>query len=103
MYRLIGVPLLLKVTQESAWLHRLAGAAPRSVCREREELASMVRNTWARERFHLGLLIFCALCTVTAAKDKRPLWAAAPVLLNVFYNLYPMWLQQYLRLRLSRI
>jgi hypothetical protein len=29
-------------------------------------------------------------------------WAVVLILLNIGYNLYPIWLQQYLRVRLQR-
>ena len=60
---------------------------------------SLVAGSYHMERFHGVLLLFFALVSLYALAHGYSGWAALLVLLNVGYNLYPMWLQQYLRLR----
>ena len=103
VYQRLGVPLLVKVTQDAPWLRHLGSDSKRHVACSREALMRFQRDTWTRERFHWGVLLFCALCAWVALWRGRLLWFAALLLINVLYNLYPVWLQQYLRLRLSRL
>jgi hypothetical protein len=69
--------------------------------RGRAALPAFIRTTYLFERFHLLLWMFFLLTTLYAAARGYAGWAGLLVFINVAYNLYPMWLQQYLRLRLE--
>lgn len=101
-YRRLRVPMLIPLTQDAAWLRRISGSRQQRVHRNNTTMETFERDTWTRERFHLSLLVFYSLCTVVALHHVELLWACVLVLSNVVYNLYPIWLQQYLRLRVSR-
>ena len=49
------------------------------------------------------MLVFFLLTTGYALARGHVGWAGLLTLLNVGYNLYPIWLQQYLRIRLGRL
>lgn len=101
-YRRLYVPMVITFTQDAAWLRRISGSQKPRVRRDATTMAKLVRDTWARERFHLSLLVFYSLCIVVAILHMQFVWAGALIVCNVIYNLYPIWLQQYLRLRVSR-
>jgi len=103
LYRRLGVPLLIKITQDAGWLRRLAGNRETRTRRDQKSLARIVSDSWMRERFHLGLCVFCVLCSAVALAGAQFAWFFVLTLINVLYNLCPMWLQQYLRLRVARL
>jgi hypothetical protein len=68
----------------------------------RAAVAGLVRGTYHYERFHWTMLLFFLLVSGYAVTQRQMGWALVLSLLNVGYNLYPIWLQQYLRVRLQR-
>jgi hypothetical protein len=101
-YRSLRVHWLVRITQgrgtltpsdhypvQAAWFH------------DRVALEKIVRVTIARERFHLAVFIFFLLATGYAALDRRLGWSLLLCLSNLIYNIYPIWLQQYVRLRVG--
>lgn len=103
LYRRIGVPLLVKLTQDAPWMRRLSGEETKPMARDRVAVARFVSNTWMRERFQTGLFVFCAACAGFALGRGQWRWFGTMAVANVLYNLYPMWLQQYLRMRVARL
>lgn len=103
LYRRLRVPLLLGLTQDGAWLRRIGGSPGARVRRERDAITRVLRDTFVRERFHWGAFLFCTLCASVAIFEGHQLWFVVLIFINIFYNLYPIWLQQYLRLRLTRL
>lgn len=101
-YERLGVPSLTKFTQDAGWLRRMGGSSKPRARRDKESLRRIVRDTWMRERFHLGVFVFLFLCSAAAALQRKGIWLFALILINVFYNVYPILLQQYLRLRVTR-
>lgn len=68
----------------------------------RAALAQLVRTTYQQERFHWVMLVLFLLVSGYAAAHAQLGWALALLLVNGLYNLYPIWLQQYLRVRLRK-
>ncbi|MBF9236187.1 hypothetical protein I2I05_02150 [Hymenobacter sp. BT683] len=102
-YRRLGVALANRLTQNGDFVNRLLRfryPAYRHV-RSRAALASLKRHTYHQERFHLVLFLFFLFASLYAALQGQAGWCLLFVLTNVGYNLYPMWLQQYLRVRLA--
>ncbi|MRG48471.1 hypothetical protein GFS24_25370 [Chitinophaga sp. SYP-B3965] len=60
-----------------------------------------ISRSYMNERFHLLLLVFFLLLTGHALWNGAPGWALLFVFSNVMYNLYPMFLQQYNRIRIK--
>ncbi|SFQ35579.1 hypothetical protein [Hymenobacter arizonensis] len=103
MYRKLGVALVNRVTQNGDLVRRLIRRrypAYRHVA-SRAALAALVRTTYHQERFHLVLFLFFGLTSLHAVAHEQVGWCALLLLTNVAYNVYPMWLQQYLRVRVT--
>ena len=103
-YRKLGVPAINRFTQQGALINTLLRrrypqyrALP-----GRGAGAKLISNTYMQERFHwAGLVLFLLLSAYAVAKGYVG-WALSLTLLNIGYNLYPIWLQQYLRVRLGK-
>lgn len=93
---------MIQVSQDAAWLRRMSGEREPRARREGSALRRIERDTWMRERFHLGFFVFYCLCSALALLQGRGLWCFVLMVANALYNLYPIWLQQYLRLRVER-
>lgn len=102
VYRRVGVPLVGRFAQQGALVNALLRrrypgyrALP-----NRAALPKLLSTTYQQERFHWAALVLGLLLGLYALVVYRPGWALGLTLLNVGYNLYPIWLQQYVRLRL---
>lgn len=104
LYRRLGVPVANRFTQHGAIVNKLLRRRYPQYRHLpiRAEMARLVRTTYQQERFHWGMLLFFLLVAVYAAGHGQPGWAGLLTLLNIVYNLYPVWLQQYLRVRLGQ-
>ena len=102
-YRRLGVPVVNRFTQHGTLMHSLIRRQYPQYrrVRSRPTLAAVLRATYHQERFHLVLFLFFLLTSLYAAALGHGRWALLIGLTNVGYNLYPMWLQQYLRVRLA--
>ena len=104
VYRRLGVPALGHYTQQGGLVNSLLRRRYPSYrgLVGRRAVARLLSTTYQQERFHwAGLLFFLLISFYVGARGQLG-WALALLLLNVGYNLYPIWLQQYLRLRLGR-
>ena len=102
-YRRLGVPVLNRFTQHGTLINQLIRRrypGYRHV-RTRASVAALIRTSYHQERFHLVLFLFFLLTGFYAAAHGYWGWALLLAPINVVYNLYPMWLQQYLRVRLG--
>jgi hypothetical protein len=68
----------------------------------RARTASLLQSTYVQERFHWTVLLFFLLTSLYGITHGYPGWALLITITNVVYNLYPIWLQQYIRVRLNR-
>jgi hypothetical protein len=103
MYCWLGVHVVNHFTQHGTLIHGLIRRRYPQYrrVRTRPALAAVVRATYHQERFHLVLFVFFLLTSLYAAALGHGGWALLIGLTNVGYNLYPMWLQQYIRVRLA--
>ncbi|WP_375437672.1 hypothetical protein [uncultured Hymenobacter sp.] len=104
-YRQLGVPLVNRFTQHGDLINRLVRRQYPDYrhIRTRTSLGALIRTSYHQERFHLMLFLFFLLSGVYAAAHGYWKWALLLTLVNVVYNLYPIWLQQYLRVRLGHL
>ncbi|MGI4870123.1 MAG: hypothetical protein ACRYFX_02975 [Janthinobacterium lividum] len=102
-YQRLRVPALNRFTQSGTLVNALVRRRyPQyRVLPGRAAVAKLVRTTYQQERFHWAGLVFFLLLSIYAAAHGHPGWALGLALANVGYNLYPIWLQQYLRVRLG--
>lgn len=103
VYERLGVPLVNYFTQHGRLVNGLLRRRYPQYrhLRGRLALRALVEQSYHMERFHAAALVFFLLCALQAAAQERWDWAALLTVLNVGYNLYPIWLQQYLRVRLG--
>ncbi|MDO7885513.1 glycosyl-4,4'-diaponeurosporenoate acyltransferase CrtO family protein [Hymenobacter cheonanensis] len=103
VYRRLGVPGLGYFTQQGALVNRLLRRRYPNYrgLVGRRAVARLLSTTYQQERFHwAGLLFFLGVSIYVGAAGQLG-WALGLTVLNVGYNLYPIWLQQYLRIRLG--
>jgi hypothetical protein len=103
VYQQLRVPALNRFTQQGTLVTGLLRrrypqyrALP-----GRAGIAKLLSATYSQERFHWAGLLYFLLVSGYAGATGRLGWALGLSFLNVGYNLYPIWLQQYLRLRLG--
>jgi hypothetical protein len=103
VYQHLRVPALNRFTQQGALVTALLRrrypqyrALP-----GRAGIAKLLRTTYSQERFHWAGLLYFLLVSSYVGVSGQWGWAVGLTLVNVGYNLYPIWLQQYLRLRLG--
>lgn len=105
VYRRLGVPGLGRFTQQGALVNSLLRRrypGYRGVLAGRRAVAGLLSTTYQQERFHWAGLVFFLLISLYVGAAGQLGWALGLTLLNVGYNLYPIWLQQYVRVRLGR-
>jgi hypothetical protein len=104
VYRRLGVPGIGHFTQQGTLVNRLLRRrypGYRTLV-GRRAVARLLSTTYQQERFHWAGLVFFLLVSLYVGAAGQLGWALSLTLLNVGYNLYPIWLQQYLRVRLGR-
>lgn len=62
----------------------------------------LMRTTYFQERFHWAGFLCFLLSSLYALGHDHIAWALLLLLTNIIYNRYPIWLQQYVRVRLKR-
>jgi Glycosyl-4,4'-diaponeurosporenoate acyltransferase len=104
VYRRLGVHWANHAVQNGALINRLIRRwyPDYQPMRSRTSLACLAQTTYMQERFHWMVLVFFLLCNFYAGIRGHPGWALLITLLNLVYNLYPIWLQQYIRVRMNR-
>ena len=104
VYRRLGVPALGHYAQQGGLVNSLLRRRYpdyRGLV-GRRAVARLLSTTYQQERFHWAGLVFFFLISCYVGVRGQPGWALALMLLNVGYNPYPIWLQQYVRVRLGR-
>ena len=105
-YKRIGVKYINKFAQNGAVLRRyLRKKYPglKSVPANKSFIKKQYSQTYFFEKFHFSMFIFFTAVTAYALVKNYLLWAVIISVCNLFYNIYPNLLQQYLRLRLSPV
>jgi hypothetical protein len=105
IYKKIGIMVIRKYSQDGDLINRrIQQRFPGYKVIEKEgALKRYMQRTYFFERFHFILLLFFLFAAVYAAAHSHGWWALLICFSNLLYNLYPMWLQQYNRLRLRVI
>jgi hypothetical protein len=104
VYRRFGVPSIGHFAQQGTLVNRLLRQrypGYRALV-GRRAVAKLLSTTYQQERFHWAGLVFFLLVSLYVGAAGQLGWVLSLTLLNVGYNLYPIWLQQYLRVRLGR-
>ncbi|MBW3128030.1 hypothetical protein [Hymenobacter profundi] len=102
-YRRLGVHVANQFTQHGSFINGLLRRRYphyRHV-QSRAAVAALWQHTYHLEQFHLVGFLFFLFAAGYAAAMGRVGWGLALSVLNMLYNVYPMWLQQYIRVRLG--
>lgn len=103
-YERMGVPILLEYVQQGRLIHRIVRRyyPGYRMVYDKATIRQKIKETYAFERFHYGILLVLMILTGHTLKDHWQ-WTWVMIGCNIIYNVYPVLLQQYVRLRLSRI
>jgi hypothetical protein len=104
MYHQLGVHWINQVTQNGAVINRLIRRRYphyKVVGSTRQAAQLHYRKTYMYERFHYMLFCFFTCITVYALVQQHFTWALVILVTNILYNIYPVLLQQYVRLKLA--
>jgi Glycosyl-4,4'-diaponeurosporenoate acyltransferase len=103
-YRKLGVHLVNHVVQHGTLINKLLRQKYPEYgrMRYRTRTAGLMQSTYIQERFHWAVLLFFLLASVYGIAHGQLGWALLIAIINVGFNLYPIWLQQYIRVRLNR-
>ena len=75
---------------------------PRKTIRSKEDLLRLRRQIAVYERFHLFCLIFFLSTMIAAIVHGRISLAILILIANMIYNVYPLLIQQYNRMRMGQ-
>lgn len=102
----MGVAYINKFTQNGDIINRiLRKKYPEYSIMAKENFSTkkILQQTYMFEKFHFMLFLFFILTAVYAVFQQFYWWAFFITITNVIYNIYPVLLQQYIRIRLSSI
>ena len=105
-YRKAGIEFFNQFIQNGTLLNRfIKGKFPgyQRFNSKEEAFKKLFSQTYMYEKFHFILFIFFAETVVFAILYGFYGWIVFFIIGNIFYNIYPILLQQYIRLRLSRL
>lgn len=103
-YNRLGIRTVRKYTQDgdliNQWLQaKFPGYSPAN----QATLQQHVSRSYINEKFHVGCFSFFLLSSLYALHQGNGVWVAGILISNLIYNLYPILLQQYNRIRLTRL
>jgi len=104
LYEKAGINFINKFTQNGDIINRLIRKKYpeyKIVSRKEISIIRLLRQSDMFEKFHFMMFAFFAFTTFYALLGHFYLWALVITITNLIYNLYPIFLQQYIRLRLS--
>lgn len=106
VYKRMGVHLINKFTQNGILINRMIRKKfpyYKVIHKRKLSIIRLLRQTYVFEKFHFAMFVFFSLTTIYALLDGHLVWAFIITLTNVVYNVYPNFLQQYIRLRLTSV
>lgn len=104
IYKKLGVASMVNFIQNGVIINKLIKKKfpqYKAVRHNRTSIAALVHTTYLFEKFHWICLVFFFETTVYAFAVNSLVWACCIFLLNITYNIYPILLQQYIRLKLQ--
>ncbi|NIJ54402.1 glycosyl-4,4'-diaponeurosporenoate acyltransferase CrtO family protein [Dyadobacter arcticus] len=104
-YERLGVRLVRKFVQDGDFINTAIRKKSNThrVIKDRRNYGSFLQTVNMYERYHIHCLIFFLLSTAHAAYHQHYPTAFLMLVSNVIYNLCPILLQQYNRLRIAKI
>lgn len=105
IYKKAGVDIVQKLAQNGDLVNALIRKRfpDYRIIYNRDSVRKYVGQTYYLEKIHYIFLSFFLFTSIFALIDGYFLWSATILLSNMLFNVYPILLQQYNRLRLSKI
>lgn len=103
VYKKLGVHFINKVAQNGVIINTLVKKkfpGYKVVTNRKSSIAGLISQTYVFEKFHLIFFLFFDLVIVYAITKGKFLWACIVLITNIAYNVYPNFLQQYIRIKL---
>lgn len=103
-YKSIGVNFINQFAQNGEIINRLVRRRYpnyKMVSGSRRSIRRLVSQTYMFEKFHFMMFLFFMFVTIYAALKHYWWWVLVIFVTNVIYNVYPNFLQQYIRVRLK--
>lgn len=106
IYKDIGVPFINNFTQNGVFVNKLIRKKypnHKVLPLNRQLFNKHFQQTFLFEKFHLMLFLFFTMTAVYAFSKNYFSWFLVLLITNLIYNMYPILLQQYLRIRMKAI
>jgi hypothetical protein len=105
MYERIGVKLLLYVVQNGTLVNRIQRKYYKKpgIIHNRKQVQDYLKTIVMQEKFHYCCFTLFLLSAISAFSTGKPGVALLIMLCNILYNVYPILLQQYNRLRIQKL
>jgi hypothetical protein len=103
-YRKLGVKFINRFTQNGDIINNMMRKKYpeyKVVSGNGISIRKLIEQTYVFEKFHFILFLFFLLLLIYAIGNGYFIWATVFFISNIVYNVYPMWLQQYIRVRLK--
>jgi hypothetical protein len=103
-YKKLGIAIVQQLSQNGAFINALIRKkypAYKAVRYEKTSILKLRSQTYINEKFHLVGLVFFGLTSFFAFGNSLYSWAIPIMFINLFYNVYPILLQQYIRAKLT--
>jgi len=102
-YQKIGIRITKKLTQDGDLVNRsVQRRFPKHKSfQTNSAMKKLITRSYFHEKTHFAMLVFFLLASVYAIFHNLIFWACAITLTNLVFNLYPIFLQKYNRLRIE--
>ncbi len=105
VYKKLGIRTIKKYTQDGDLVNRyIKSQYPQyKYVESKKDIKKLIGKSYINEKFHYLVLVFFICLTVFAIKHGLIVWAIFISIANIVYNLYPIFLQQYNRIRINAL
>ncbi|WP_423148992.1 hypothetical protein [Rubrolithibacter danxiaensis] len=105
VYNRIGIRIVKKYTQDGDLVNKFVRRKfpEYKVLDSRESLRKPYNKTYFYEKVHFIMFLFFLFASVYALVKGLYVWALLLTVNNLIFNIYPIFLQQYNRIRVNRI
>jgi Glycosyl-4,4'-diaponeurosporenoate acyltransferase len=103
VYKKIGVHFINRFTQNGDIINRLIRKKfpqYKVIAISKVSVRKLLKQTYIFEKFHFAMFLFFTSTTIYALTQNYLKWALIISITNLVYNVYPIFLQQYIRVRL---
>lgn len=105
-YERLGIRFINKFSQNGTIINNyIRNKYPRFkiIAGNKSSLKKLYFQTYLFEKFHFCAFIFYTIITACAGVHRYTGWVLILLTSNLFYNIYPNLLQQYIRIRLKSV